>query len=111
MHHYVPGPTYTEMQQPWTLPAAVREHARAVRGTNELDPANLFNINWYVWKDGQPVLQKVVLPPALAELMTPFVPDLEKHLVSGSGHWAQQEKPDEVNRVLIDWLDRRFRAP
>ncbi|HEX5377642.1 MAG TPA: hypothetical protein VFW47_03675, partial [Phenylobacterium sp.] len=24
------------------------------------------------------------------------------------GHWTQQEKPDEVNRVILDWLDRRF---
>ena len=50
----------------------------------------------------------VVLPPALAELMTPFVPDLEKHLVKGSGHWTQQERPQEVSAVLIDWLNRRF---
>lgn len=50
----------------------------------------------------------VVLPPALAELMTPFAPDLEKHLIEGSGHWTQQEKPADVNAVLIDWLDRRF---
>jgi pimeloyl-ACP methyl ester carboxylesterase len=53
----------------------------------------------------------VVLPPALAELMTPFVPDLEKQLVLGSGHWTQQERPQEVNRLLIDWLDRRFGRP
>ena len=50
----------------------------------------------------------VVLPPALAELMTPFVPDLEKVLIEGSGHWTQQEKPDVLNAALIDWLDRRF---
>jgi pimeloyl-ACP methyl ester carboxylesterase len=52
----------------------------------------------------------IVLPPALAELMTPFVPDLEKHLIQGSGHWTQQEKPEAVNAILIDWLDRRFPA-
>jgi pimeloyl-ACP methyl ester carboxylesterase len=34
--------------------------------------------------------------------------DLEKVLIEGSGHWTQQEKPDEVNAILIDWLDRRF---
>lgn len=50
----------------------------------------------------------VVLAPALADGMERFVPDLEKHLVLGSGHWTQQEKPDEVNRVILDWLDRRF---
>jgi pimeloyl-ACP methyl ester carboxylesterase len=20
------------------------------------------------------------------------------------GHWSQQEKPDEVNRLIVDWL-------
>ena len=50
----------------------------------------------------------VGVPPGLAELMTPFVADIEKHLRLGSGHWTQQEKPAEVNAVLLDWLDRRF---
>jgi pimeloyl-ACP methyl ester carboxylesterase len=26
------------------------------------------------------------------------------HLVEGCGHWIQQECPDEVNRLLTDWL-------
>jgi pimeloyl-ACP methyl ester carboxylesterase len=34
--------------------------------------------------------------------------DLEKVLVKGSGHWTQQEKPDEVNRIILDWMGRRF---
>ncbi|MFI1441875.1 alpha/beta fold hydrolase [Streptomyces fructofermentans] len=25
-------------------------------------------------------------------------------LIEGSGHWVQQERPDEVNRVLVSWL-------
>jgi pimeloyl-ACP methyl ester carboxylesterase len=49
-----------------------------------------------------------VLTPAMAEPMKQFVGDLETHLVRGSGHWTQQEKPDEVNRLMLDWLDRRF---
>ena len=43
--------------------------------------------------------------------MPAFVPDLERHIVMGSGHWTQQEKPEETSRVLIDWLDRRFPKP
>ncbi|MFB8237518.1 alpha/beta fold hydrolase [Kitasatospora purpeofusca] len=27
------------------------------------------------------------------------------HLLEGCGHWLQQERPEEVNRLLIDWLD------
>ncbi|WP_408992686.1 alpha/beta fold hydrolase [Streptomyces sp. 1268] len=26
------------------------------------------------------------------------------HLLDGCGHWIQQERPDEVNRLLNDWL-------
>jgi pimeloyl-ACP methyl ester carboxylesterase len=26
------------------------------------------------------------------------------HLIEGAGHWVQQEKPDEVNRLLLDFL-------
>jgi pimeloyl-ACP methyl ester carboxylesterase len=48
------------------------------------------------------------LPPSLAEGMERFVPDLETHMIPGCGHWTQQEWPDEVNRVLLGWLDRRF---
>ncbi|GHA67755.1 epoxide hydrolase [Streptomyces tauricus] len=29
---------------------------------------------------------------------------VSSHLVEGSGHWVQQERPDEVNRFLTDWL-------
>ena len=28
----------------------------------------------------------------------------EIHLIPGAGHWVQQEQPDEVNRLLIDFL-------
>lgn len=49
-----------------------------------------------------------VLTPEMAEPMKALVGDLEMHMVAGSGHWTQQEKPDEVNRLMLDWLDRRF---
>lgn len=41
----IPGPTYAEMFDPRTLPAAFREKAAAARA-DELDPANLFHITW-----------------------------------------------------------------
>ena len=83
-------------------------------------------LNWYRnlhrnWEDMAGVAREVrapalmltaeldaVLPPALAEGMERFVPDLETHMIAGSGHWTQQEKPAEVNARLLDWLDRRF---
>jgi pimeloyl-ACP methyl ester carboxylesterase len=84
-------------------------------------------INWYRnftrnWErsadlptriDGLPCLmitaeKDVVLTPAMAEPMPAFIGDLETHMVEGSGHWTQQEKPGDVNRLMLDWLDRRF---
>ena len=49
-----------------------------------------------------------VLPPASADGMEKIVPDLEKYLVRDSGHWTQQEKPEEVSDKLIEWRRRRF---
>ena len=49
-----------------------------------------------------------VLPPSAAKHMPGVIGDLETTLVLGSGHWTQQEKPGEVNRLMLDWLDRRF---
>ena len=49
-----------------------------------------------------------VLPPSAADGMDKLVPDLEKYLVLGSGHWTQQEKPEEVSTKLIEWRRRRF---
>jgi pimeloyl-ACP methyl ester carboxylesterase len=84
-------------------------------------------INWYRnftrnWErseglparlDGLPCLmitaeRDAVLTPAMAEGMPGLIGDLEMHMVAGSGHWTQQEKPDEVNRLILDWLARRF---
>jgi non-specific protein-tyrosine kinase len=47
-------------------------------------------------------------PPSSADGMEDIVPDLEKYLVRDSGHWTQQEKPEEVSGKLIEWRRRRF---
>jgi len=49
-----------------------------------------------------------VLSPSLADGMEKLVPDLENYLVRGSGHWTQQEEPQEVSSKLIEWRRRRF---
>jgi pimeloyl-ACP methyl ester carboxylesterase len=45
---------------------------------------------------------------ALGTGMPLSIGDLETHMVADAGHWTQQEKPEEVNRLILDWLDRRF---
>ena len=40
-----------------------------------------------------------------AALMREHVTDLRgAHVLAGCGHWTQQERPDEVNAILIPWL-------
>jgi pimeloyl-ACP methyl ester carboxylesterase len=44
-------------------------------------------------------------PEAIAT-MTGALPDLRHvELIEGAGHWLQQERPDEVNTALIEFLD------
>jgi pimeloyl-ACP methyl ester carboxylesterase len=83
-------------------------------------------INWYRnftrnWERSAGLTEKVgvpslmvmaekdaVLPPSAADGMEAYVPDLEKALIKDSGHWTQQEKPEETSRVILGWLDKRF---
>ncbi|MDE2411892.1 MAG: alpha/beta hydrolase [Sphingomonadales bacterium] len=39
-------------------------------------------------------------------MMRMFAPRVEGHVLKGVGHWTQQERPEEVNALLIDWLKR-----
>ena len=50
-----------------------------------------------------------VLRPEMAAGMPSLVTDLETAMIAKCGHWTQQEKPDQLNRILLDWLERRFR--
>ncbi len=45
-----------------------------------------------------------VLRPEFAEGIERWLPHLRKELIRDCGHWTQQEKPDEVNRLLLDFL-------
>ena len=49
----------------------------------------------------------VIVAPEHIEAMKPLVEDLEVHVLEDCGHWSQQEKPAEVNRLMIDWLKRK----
>lgn len=49
----------------------------------------------------------VIIAPEHIEGMRPLVPDLEIHMLKNCGHWSQQEQPDEVNRLILEWLVQR----
>lgn len=86
-------------------------------------------INWYRnwsdnWRDSEGIEQEVRVPGLFIgatddvvvseqqiEAMRPHVPDLEVHMIDGCGHWTQQEQPETTNRLIVDWLSRRFPPP
>ncbi len=50
----------------------------------------------------------VIVSLAQIEAMKPHVPDLEIQMIENCGHWTQQEKPGEVNSIILEWLGRRY---
>ncbi len=72
--------------------------------TPELDGAHI---------DGIPCMMVTaswdpVLTPALAQSMPSVVGDLEMHELAECGHWTPTERADELDRLLVDFLGRRF---
>src|SRR5262245_28702768 len=74
--------------------------------TAELADARIHVPSLMVTAEHDPVLR-----PELADAMRGLVPDLEVRMIAGCGHWTQQEKPAELNAIMIDWLRRRFGTP
>jgi soluble epoxide hydrolase/lipid-phosphate phosphatase len=86
-------------------------------------------INWYRnisrnWKAGLDMDQTirvpslmvsaandVVLRPSMAVGMEAYVPDLDRHLLADCWHWTPEEKPKELNRLVLSWLERRYAFP
>lgn len=78
---------YRNIDRNWELTEAVAERRieqPAMFLTGELDPVRQF------------------MP---AEAMTGWVTDMRAELViDGAGHWVQQERPDEVNAALLEFV-------
>jgi cysteine synthase len=75
------GPTYEEMLHPEKIDPAVREKALKAAKENELDPINLFNINW---KNEAGEVRKVVLPKEITGVDANIVVMLGTYFPSGS---------------------------
>jgi pimeloyl-ACP methyl ester carboxylesterase len=107
--------------QPLLTPAELDVFVRAFEKTGFTGGINWYrNIdrNWQLTADAPQVLRfpalmvtaedDFALPPVMAEGMEARVPGLEKVMIRDCGHWTQQEHPAELNRILVDWLRRRF---
>ena len=46
----------------------------------------------------------VVVPLEQIEAMRPLVEDLSIEMLQPCGHWSQQERPEDVNRIILQWL-------
>ena len=80
MTSFTPGPTYAEMLDPATLPAATKNKALAAQA-DELDPANLFNITW---RGPDHSIRHVVLPKELTGVKANIVVLVGRFFPSGS---------------------------
>ena len=86
-------------------------------------------LNWYRnfernWERTAPLAERKIEQPALFLLgdkdpvgtleahtlqkMPAWVPNLEQHLLGDCGHWVQSEQPEQVNRLLLNFLERRY---
>jgi cysteine synthase len=74
------GPTYDEMLNPSHIDPAIRKKALEKK-SDELDPINLFNINW---KDDHNQVHKIVLPKEMTGVDANIVVLLGKNFPSGS---------------------------
>ncbi|MEU7471360.1 alpha/beta hydrolase [Streptomyces sp. NPDC044984] len=66
--------------------------------------------------DGAPITQPSLFVGGRLDASTTWMADaieafpvtlpglVSSHLLDGCGHWVQQERPDDVNRLLIEWL-------
>lgn len=69
--------------------------------------------NWHLLADVDPIIRQPALMiygerdlVAPSENLTEFVPNVE--VVSlDSGHWIQQEKPEETNQAILKWLEQQ----
>jgi len=107
--------------EPFLAPDELEVYVRAYERTGFTGPLNWYRNLHRNWLDTAGTPDHVAvpalmvsaaddhfLPPATTRGMEAIVPDLERVLVPDCGHWTQQERPEAVNRLLHEWIARRF---
>ena len=101
-------------------PAEARVYVDAFTQGGFTGPINWYRnwtANWEATADvdqtvGVPTLfigavDDVLISPRQIEAMRADVPDLEIRMLENCGHWSQQEQPERINALMLDWLARR----
>ncbi len=119
--HRLPEPP---MPLPWLTHEDVDYYASQFASAGFRGPLNRYR-NWhrdhaFLKAAGDPAIHQPSLyiggTEDLVLKMTPgdplaymrrFLPDLRgEPLLEGCGHWTQQERPDAVNRLLLEWMQQ-----
>jgi pimeloyl-ACP methyl ester carboxylesterase len=94
-------------------------YTRAFERTGFQGGLNWYRAMDYSWEDaraltnhridGIPALMitaenDLILRPENAEPMKQWVGNLRVEMIRNCAHWTQQERPDEVNRLMLDFL-------
>lgn len=102
------------MSKPGALPAALAYYRQFVRDL----PRALWRRQLRAWSRIQAPtlllwgLQDIALSVELTYGLEPYVKQLRVVYLPESGHWVQQEQPEQVNRLLLDFLaGRESNAP
>ncbi|WP_369370031.1 alpha/beta fold hydrolase [Promicromonospora sp. Populi] len=105
----------TVMRIPFAAHSAAEALRWAVRSTPRMDgrrfgtalrhPLGVPALQVHGGRDG-------IVRPDRADLDAMYLaPDLRYELIPGAGHYLPEEAPDEVNRLLLNWLARVAPAP
>ncbi|MFD3619253.1 alpha/beta fold hydrolase [Streptomyces sp. NPDC058676] len=105
----------------WLGEAELDVYAREFERTGLTGALNRYRAMDHDWKDladltGAPVTQPSLFLGGTLDASTTWLADAieafpatlpglrSSHLLDGCGHWIQQERPEEVNRLLTAWL-------
>lgn len=95
------------MCKPGALTAALNYYRALFRNPGNLTSKSNLNLTvsaptLLIWG-----VQDIALDISLTYGLEEWVPNIHIERIADSGHWVQQEKPDEVNRLLTDFLRRQ----
>ena len=106
----------------WLTPKDLDYYVAEFERSGLRGPLNRYRNHSRDWQFLQPYKDRRIEQPALfiggtrdlafgmfggdpIEAMRRHVPNLQgAHMLEGCGHWTQQERPADVNRLLLEWL-------
>ncbi len=106
----------TVLGEPLLSPAELAVFVSAFESSGFTSSINWYrnlDRNWHIQGEVDPIVKHEALMiygeqdviPKFA-LLSSFVPNVEEVSID-AGHWIQQEKPEETNQLILDWLERK----